>query len=137
SDFLSADVPCAGSLRACVSWAGKSFPHYTGGGKIPWHGHSWLCSSKQSNSGRTSEYSSSKISYGRQLESSPSDCLLFSESCFFLQEAGDRKSTRLNSSHLVISYAVFCLKKKKNSRCKASSRIANLSSQLEPALSLL
>src|SRR5256885_14056787 len=25
----------------------------------------------------------------------------------------DRKSTRLNSSHLVISYAVFCLKKKK------------------------
>src|SRR5256885_9613523 len=28
----------------------------------------------------------------------------------------DRKSTRLNSSHLVISYAVFCLKKKKNAR---------------------
>src|SRR5256885_9192932 len=28
-------------------------------------------------------------------------------------EGGDRKSTRLNSSHLVISYAVFCLKKKK------------------------
>src|SRR5256885_4319954 len=30
--------------------------------------------------------------------------------------AEDRKSTRLNSSHLVISYAVFCLKKKKNIR---------------------
>src|SRR5256885_3324054 len=29
----------------------------------------------------------------------------------------DRKSTRLNSSHLVISYAVFCLKKKRNHRC--------------------
>src|SRR2546426_8182969 len=29
----------------------------------------------------------------------------------------DRKSTRLNSSHLVISYAVFCLKKKKASQC--------------------
>src|SRR5256885_5701272 len=29
----------------------------------------------------------------------------------------DRKSTRLNSSHLVISYAVFCLKKKKNLLC--------------------
>src|SRR3712207_8585870 len=28
--------------------------------------------------------------------------------------AGDRKSTRLNSSHANISYAVFCLKKKKN-----------------------
>src|SRR5256885_8511092 len=31
---------------------------------------------------------------------------------------GDRKSTRLNSSHLVISYAVFCLKKKKKNRQK-------------------
>src|SRR2546426_8022104 len=30
------------------------------------------------------------------------------------QVVPDRKSTRLNSSHLVISYAVFCLKKKKN-----------------------
>src|SRR3989442_10636103 len=29
--------------------------------------------------------------------------------------AGDRKSTRLNSSHVRISYAVFCLKKKKKS----------------------
>src|SRR5258708_24799507 len=33
---------------------------------------------------------------------------------------GDRKSTRLNSSHQIISYAVFCLKKKKNSRNKSS-----------------
>src|SRR2546426_2597722 len=33
--------------------------------------------------------------------------------CCRCQEAADRKSTRLNSSHLVISYAVFCLKKKK------------------------
>src|SRR6266850_3130300 len=31
--------------------------------------------------------------------------------------ARDRKSTRLNSSHLVISYAVFCLKKKKTTEC--------------------
>src|SRR2546426_3283516 len=30
----------------------------------------------------------------------------------------DRKSTRLNSSHLVISYAVFCLKKKKKKTTK-------------------
>src|SRR2546426_6110105 len=34
----------------------------------------------------------------------------------FLEVAGDRKSTRLNSSHLVISYAVFCLKKKNNDK---------------------
>src|SRR5215469_17514270 len=32
-----------------------------------------------------------------------------------LHRAIDRKSTRLNSSHVEISYAVFCLKKKKNS----------------------
>src|SRR5690606_40469958 len=31
----------------------------------------------------------------------------------FDRETGDRKSTRLNSSHVKISYAVFCLKKKK------------------------
>src|SRR2546426_7416464 len=35
----------------------------------------------------------------------------------FAQASGDRKSTRLNSSHLVISYAVFCLKKKTNAIC--------------------
>src|SRR5256885_2841426 len=34
--------------------------------------------------------------------------------CCLVSRAKDRKSTRLNSSHLVISYAVFCLKKKKN-----------------------
>src|SRR5947207_12364472 len=33
-------------------------------------------------------------------------------SCWSGIPAGDRKSTRLNSSHTVISYAVFCLKKK-------------------------
>src|SRR5256885_9115644 len=42
----------------------------------------------------------------------------------------DRKSTRLNSSHLVISYAVFCLKKKKSVNTSAAtvnaSRIAYL-----------
>src|SRR2546430_11656802 len=39
---------------------------------------------------------------------------------------GDRKSTRLNSSHSQISYAVFCLKKKKttSSNASASSRRA-------------
>src|SRR5438477_12595922 len=33
-----------------------------------------------------------------------------------LAARGDRKSTRLNSSHMSISYAVFCLKKKKNNK---------------------
>src|SRR2546426_3128288 len=36
--------------------------------------------------------------------------------------ARDRKSTRLNSSHLVISYAVFCLKKKKHDSLKSNRK---------------
>src|SRR5437868_6251685 len=35
-----------------------------------------------------------------------------------VRESGDRKSTRLNSSHVSISYAVFCLKKKKKKKNK-------------------
>src|SRR5256885_13274050 len=40
-----------------------------------------------------------------------------------IYDSKDRKSTRLNSSHLVISYAVFCLKKKNtaSSSCEPSS----------------
>src|SRR5437879_5276138 len=37
-------------------------------------------------------------------------------------DAGDRKSTRLNSSHRCISYAVFCLKKKTNKQNKDRGR---------------
>src|SRR2546430_17162999 len=42
--------------------------------------------------------------------------LLGAEEC---GDAEDRKSTRLNSSHSQISYAVFCLKKKKNKTTEA------------------
>src|SRR2546430_4071287 len=42
------------------------------------------------------------------------------EAAFWFEQHGDRKSTRLNSSHSQISYAVFCLKKK----------VDNLSDQL-------
>src|SRR2546430_10063207 len=50
----------------------------------------------------------------------PSDARILAEIMFFtltppLVVGGDRKSTRLNSSHSQISYAVFCLKKKKAS----------------------
>src|SRR2546430_10432249 len=37
----------------------------------------------------------------------------------------DRKSTRLNSSHSQISYAVFCLKKKKDSRTNGMNRVTS------------
>src|SRR5438034_7189081 len=38
----------------------------------------------------------------------------------------DRKSTRLNSSHTVISYAVFCLKKKKKPQTNINTRNSRL-----------
>src|SRR2546426_6661372 len=41
-------------------------------------------------------------------------------SCSLAGMQGDRKSTRLNSSHLVISYAVFCLKKKKKNKATSA-----------------
>src|SRR5258705_7169792 len=44
----------------------------------------------------------------------------FSAYCNSNWAGEDRKSTRLNSSHLGISYAVFCLKKKKNKKKKYS-----------------
>src|SRR2546421_8448207 len=44
--------------------------------------------------------------------------------------SGDRKSTRLNSSHDQISYAVFCLKKKKTESAAHASKDAQLSSAL-------
>src|SRR5256885_3833058 len=50
-----------------------------------------------------------RLAVGRVLEIDPQHSL----SLFLVHERVDRKSTRLNSSHLVISYAVFCLKKKK------------------------
>src|SRR5256885_5885957 len=45
-----------------------------------------------------------------------------------VEDREDRKSTRLNSSHLVISYAVFCLKKKKK------KKTASLSPQLNDTI---
>src|SRR5436305_10127818 len=38
------------------------------------------------------------------------------------EEQGDRKSTRLNSSHVRISYAVFCLKKKKKKQRNTTTK---------------
>src|SRR5437667_541917 len=40
-----------------------------------------------------------------------------------LQPRSDRKSTRLNSSHITISYAVFCLKKKKKKKKDNTQKI--------------
>src|SRR5256885_6909605 len=45
----------------------------------------------------------------------------------------DRKSTRLNSSHLVISYAVFCLKKKKDNHLIVHSHRLRIETHLDQA----
>src|SRR5258708_29040435 len=48
----------------------------------------------------------------------------------------DRKSTRLNSSHQIISYAVFCLKKKKKKLAHNNERIHNIRHQLRTQIQL-
>src|SRR5256885_4229392 len=63
--------------------------------------------------------SSSAIEPGRQSLNEPTTCTDCAPgkrptNCA-MPSCSDRKSTRLNSSHLVISYAVFCLKKKNHS----------------------
>src|SRR5690625_6244888 len=60
-------------------------------------------------------------------------------SYMFLKRAGwcrfgrlqDRKSTRLNSSHVAISYAVFCLKKKNGTR-RSSRLSSSVAAHMEP-----
>src|SRR2546429_7052065 len=51
-----------------------------------------------------------------------------------LKNSLDRKSTRLNSSHGYISYAVFCLKKKKNEVVRCPSRVTCYASLHAPCL---
>src|SRR5436309_6505556 len=51
----------------------------------------------------------------------PPTCLLKHSDNTPFDPTTDRKSTRLNSSHVKISYAVFCLKKKKNGRSPRST----------------
>src|SRR5690554_7627700 len=48
----------------------------------------------------------------------------------FCKHRLDRKSTRLNSSHVRISYAVFCLKKKKNKKCNKDNEIKKTTQQV-------
>src|SRR2546429_6354104 len=57
--------------------------------------------------------------------SRPTTWVLNKKNCFGVGCAADRKSTRLNSSHGYISYAVFCLKKKKI-KPKSPSRLSHL-----------
>src|SRR2546426_7169743 len=66
------------------------------------------------------------------LRNSATDDLVFDLDAFaaLIRLEQDRKSTRLNSSHLVISYAVFCLKKKKTievpnhtTLCQSTARV--------------
>src|SRR5437868_12861146 len=49
---------------------------------------------------------------------------------------GDRKSTRLNSSHVSISYAVFCLKKKKKKQPPQNHNTPRISQKKQPTTTL-
>src|SRR5258708_25401619 len=52
-------------------------------------------------------------------------------------DQGDRKSTRLNSSHQIISYAVFCLKKKKQEKRKLMKNGSEQSTSIYDTITLL
>src|SRR5207244_12113042 len=62
---------------------------------------------------RSSDLSTAPIS-GASGQQAASQTAPTSNRTLTLMQSTDRKSTRLNSSHQIISYAVFCLKKKKN-----------------------
>src|SRR5437773_8231433 len=57
------------------------------------------------------EYREAAMSYKRLADGNPQNPVYLNKLGIALhQQAADRKSTRLNSSHITISYAVFCLK---------------------------
>src|SRR2546422_7262205 len=70
----------------------------------------------------TTLFRSPRLALGAYCSLLPAPCRLGERRPIGL--ARDRKSTRLNSSHGYISYAVFCLKKKKNLRASTSPRLA-------------
>src|SRR2546427_4764998 len=53
----------------------------------------------------------------------PLPVVLGHEGAGVVERVGDRKSTRLNSSHSQISYAVFCLKKKKKKNIRSRDAV--------------
>src|SRR5436309_7704061 len=59
------------------------------------------------------------------------DCALRLKPVINLRRGEDRKSTRLNSSHVKISYAVFCLKKKKKKKKKTITLITKKTQLLD------
>src|SRR2546422_5512514 len=59
---------------------------------------------------------------GNQAKGSSHVDPILAESPWRCRGQADRKSTRLNSSHGYISYAVFCLKKKKSQKCCIATR---------------
>src|ERR1039458_10467158 len=66
------------------------------------------------------------VEFPKHINESPGDRVAIGVTCVNVEVRIDRKSTRLNSSHLGISYAVFCLKKNKQNKNKPTPAI-NLS----------
>src|SRR5690242_21307663 len=65
---------------------------------------------------RSGEMSGQAAALDQPLEHGPRDLLDVGADFDAARQRQDRKSTRLNSSHMSISYAVFCLKKKKKTK---------------------
>src|SRR5690625_5791457 len=74
-----------------------------------------------------------QLNFFARLKSSLFNCFYNCLKCFFIRcqvwcKSTDRKSTRLNSSHVASSYAVFCLKKK---WCRSEEHTSELQSRYE------
>src|SRR3989454_645423 len=97
-----------GSFKTPVPVRGRNFDHFTS--LLPFESNdTWVATLRTK--GVDVRAREEKQSFGVFLFSFLPYLLIFGLLIFMLR---DRKSTRLNSSHLVISYAVFCLKKKTN-----------------------
>src|SRR5256885_12598653 len=81
----------------------------------------------------TTLFRSSPGGHGAEWEPIPTIAFPAQAQSFVDARLADRKSTRLNSSHLVISYAVFCLKKNRNQRQHAADPVDSVAGNTRAA----
>src|SRR5437773_3676889 len=106
---VSTDEKFAGKVRDCAEWLSKKLEVVGLESKlVPTPGHPVVWARNKHRGDRPTV-----LIYGHYDVQPPDPLELWDSPPFEpVLKNGDRKSTRLNSSHITISYAVFCLKKK-------------------------
>src|SRR5258708_8044654 len=98
-------------IEACLRWVGGKLYHMGFRGKVA---RSTLADANESRDWRIyADFAQVLIAIARPLYVHDPIGVDLDQTLYALDSTTDRKSTRLNSSHQIISYAVFCLKKKK------------------------